>query len=55
MSSILFQYSAVLTKTLKIFSMAEVYLASHKINENIMKVNEKIIAKNWWHLCKSTS
>ena len=31
------------------------YLAPHKINENLMKVNEKIIAKNWWNLCKNTS
>ena len=44
--------NAVLTKTLKTFSRAECYSALYKINENIMKVNEKIIAKNWWNLCK---
>ena len=47
--------TAVLTETLKKFSMAEFYLIPHKINENIMKVNEKITAKNWWNLCKNTS
>ena len=44
--------NAVLTETLKTFSRAEFYSALYKINENIMKVNEKIIAKNWWNLCK---
>ena len=47
--------TAVLTETLKKFSMAEFYLASRKINENLMKVNEKIIAKDCWNLCKNTS
>ena len=47
--------NAVLTKTLKTFSRAECYSALYKINENIMKVNEKIIAKNWWNLCKNRS
>ena len=47
--------TAVLTETLKKFSMPKFYLAPHKINENLIKVNEKIIAKNWWNLCKNTS
>ena len=45
----------MLTGTLKTFSMAEFYLAPHKINENLLKVNEKIIAKSWWNLCENTS
>ena len=32
--------------------MEEFYLAPHKINENLMKVNEKIIAKSWSNLCE---
>ena len=36
--------AAVLIETPKKFSMAEFYLAPHKINKNLMKVNEKIIA-----------
>ena len=46
---------AVLTETLKTFSRAEFYSAFYKINENIMKVNEKLIAKDWWNLCKNAS
>ena len=39
--------TAVLTETLNKFLMVEFYLTPHKINENLIKVNEKIIAKNW--------
>ena len=42
--------TTVLTETLKKFSMAKFYLAPHKINENLMKVDEKICVKirhNW--------
>ena len=53
--SILLCTAAVLTETLKTFSRAEFYLAPYKITENIMTVNEKIIAKKWWNLCKNTS
>ena len=47
--------TAVLTEILKTFSRAGFYLVSYKTNENIMKVNKKITAKNWWNLCKNTS
>ena len=47
--------TAVLTEIFKTFSRAGFYLASYKTNENIMKVNEKITANNWWNLCKNTS
>ena len=47
--------TAALTETRKTFSNAEFHLAPYKINENLMKVNEKIIAKYWWNLCKNTS
>ena len=53
--SILLCTAAVLTETLKTFSRAEFYLAPYKITENIMTVNEKIIAKKLWKLCKNTS
>ena len=53
--SIFLRATAVLTETLKAFSRAELYLAPYIINENIMKVDEKIVAKNWWNLCKNTS
>ena len=46
---------AILPETLKKYSMAEFYLAPYKIYENLMKVNEKIIAKNLWNLCKNIS
>ena len=47
--------TAILTETLKKYSMVEFYLASYKIYENLMKVNEKIIAKNLRNLCKNIS
>ena len=47
--------TALLTETAKTFSSAEFYLAPYNINENIMKLNEKITGKNWWNLCKNTS
>ena len=47
--------TTVLTETPKTFSRSEFYLSPCKINEDIMKVNGKIVAKKWWNLCKNTS
>ena len=45
--------TAALTETFETFSRAELCWAPYKTNENIVKVKEKIITKNWWNLCKN--